>query len=112
MTTGMDGLAQKLVRNLPRAYLQCLTRDLASPLPLLRKILMNINFTVPEEWNVQRHKLNATWKEVVKAGLDALQNQPVVSGKIPASIENHLKQSLDGISSAWKLIKPYLNKDH
>ncbi len=71
---------------------------------------MRINLKVPDEWNDERKKLKATWRTVVKAGLAALQNRPIPESGIPPAVEGHLKKGLDGLSEAWKLIKPLIKR--
>jgi hypothetical protein len=69
---------------------------------------MRINLKIPEEWNEDRKKLNATWRAVIKAGLTALQGQSLNSEGIPPVVEDHLKRALNGLSATWKLIKPLI----
>lgn len=71
---------------------------------------MRVNLKIEPSWNEERKKINATWRAVIKAGLAALQNRPVESEIIPPAVEGHLKKGLEGLSSAWKLIKPLIHR--
>jgi len=94
--------------NLVTACLECNLAKGNTPLDELQghteKITLNIE--VPDDWNIQRKSLNATWREVITAGMNSLTGKAQAQKKPPSiAIENSLKNAVQHISKAWDIIK-------
>ena len=66
---------------------------------------MHINLALPNELCKRKNNIGATWKEIILAGLSALEGQKAEQKYDPA-IEEHLKEAVQGITKAWALVKP------
>jgi len=75
---------------------------------------MNVNLKVPDDLNQERKKLGVTWRELITLGLTTLQGNPTLtSQETPGSIQKkvdpeigvHLKQALQAITEACRLIQ-------
>ena len=67
---------------------------------------ITINFKVPESMNEERIKLNVTWRDVLKAGLEALKNEkadPLAALK--EQLRPHLLAANKAIKTADDLMK-------
>jgi hypothetical protein len=67
--------------------------------------MLSVNLKVPEQMNEQRKQLDVTWRDVLIAGLKALQSakaDPITIAKmeLKALIRPHLVQAYESIKKA------------
>jgi hypothetical protein len=96
--------------NLITACMECNLAKGNTPLDELQgtPATIRVNLDIPDEFNVQRISLGATWREVIIAGLESLSGLTLKQKpKTPPSIaiEASLKQAVQHISKAWELLK-------
>jgi len=94
--------------NLVTACMECNLAKGNTPLNELQGITpsIRVNLEIEDELNIQRQSLNATWREVIAAGMAALTGKTHEPKKpVSITVETNLKKAVQHISSAWDIIK-------